>query len=115
MWFKLNTNKQIVIKSSTVVTLPNVDTLIVLSLLRTNREPKITKRSLIIIPQKNIFMNKGLSQNINKINTVLSAKGSIIVPKFVTALYFLARNPSRESDSPIKDIIIIKTYGLKKE
>ena len=48
MWFKLNTNKQIVIKSSTVVTLPNVDTLIVLSLLRTNREPKITKRSLML-------------------------------------------------------------------
>tara|TARA_B110000014_G_C19821865_1_gene426375 strand:+ start:334 stop:582 length:249 start_codon:yes stop_codon:yes gene_type:complete len=75
-------------------------------------EPRRTHISLITMPQKNILDNIGLSQIISIINTVLSTNGSMIVPKFVTALYFLAKKPSSASDNPIKETITIKDIGF---
>ena len=45
------------------------------------------------------------SQKINSINTILSHTGSRIVPSLLTRLNLLATTPSRESESPIREMI----------
>ncbi len=46
-------------------------------------------------------------------NTTLSVNGSKIVPNLETKLNFLATIPSKESESPIKAIIVTKAGTLK--
>ena len=87
---------------NTVVNFPILDTLIVFSFFNIKIEPKSTDMSLTIIPQKKNSDKIGLNQNINNIKTVLSTNGSMMVPNFVTALYLLARWPSRASDKPMR-------------
>ncbi len=48
------------------------------------------------------------SQKINSIKTILSHTGSRIVPSLLTRLNLLATIPSRESESPIREMIKTK-------
>jgi len=90
----------------TVAIFPLLDTSIGFFESKTYTPPRRTNTSLAIKAVKKIFGNKSWSHITNKMNTVLSTKGSRIMPSSLTMLNFLATIPSRESLKPITAIIV---------
>ena len=106
---EFSTNKHNNTNKATVPNLPFFETFIFDPVFKTYIEPIRTKNSLIKTAQIKLNGIKGDNQ-INKIiNTILSVKGSRIIPNLETKLNLLATIPSKESESPIKAIMKIKT------
>ena len=95
---------QIVINIKTVASFPFFETSIGFFDNRTYIPPKSTSNSLAIKVRKKIFGKISRSQITNRINTVLSTKGSRIMPSSLTILKRLATIPSKESLKPITAI-----------
>ena len=107
------TNKHISTNKATVPNLPFLETFILDPVNKTYIEPIRTKNSLTKTEYIKISGIK-CDNHINKIiNTILSVKGSRIIPNLETKLYLLATIPSRESEIPIAAINKIKIYGVK--
>ena len=107
------TNKQIVTNKSTVANFPLQDTSIFAPVINTYKEPTSTRSSLINTEYKIMSGTYILSQKSKIINTTLSVNGSRKIPNLETKLYFLATIPSKESDNPIRAIIITNEKVLK--
>lgn len=110
---EFSTNKHNNTNKATVPNLPFFETFIFDPVFKTYIEPIRTKNSLIKTAQIKINGIKGDNQ-INKIiNTILSVKGSRIIPNLETRLYLRATIPSIESERPINAIIRIRVSELK--
>ena len=92
----------------TVDNFPLLETFICLLVIRTIKDPISISISLIIIPIKKYFGIISLIQNKSRINTILSVKGSRIIPNFDTRLNLLATIPSNESLNPTNAIKTIR-------
>ena len=90
-----------------------METLIFEPVIRTYIEPIRTKNSLINTAYIKLTGINGDNQNNKIINTILSVKGSRIMPNLETKLNLRATIPSNESDTPITAIKAIKKYELK--
>ena len=109
---EFNTYKQIRTNKNTVANLPFWETLILAPVNNTYIEPSKTNTSLINTAYRKYWGIIDDNQNSNIINTILSVKGSRIIPNLDTKLNFRATIPSKESDNPIIAIIKIKIYEL---
>jgi len=101
-----NTYKHIVININTVASFPFFETSMGFFESKTYIPPSRTNISLAISAMKKMFGKISWSQITNKMNTVLSTKGSRMMPSSLTMLNFLATMPSSESLRPITAITI---------